>query len=77
MFKDLRNVIYDKTLKITVLENKVDINNYEEVLIFEENQILVATKNKTIRIKGENLIISRLLENELLIEGKIKTVEFG
>lgn len=77
MFKDLRNIIYDQKFKITILENKVDINNYQEILVFEENQILVTANNCVINIKGQNLTISRLLEHELLIEGKIKTIEFG
>lgn len=77
MFKDLRNVIYDKKFKVTILKNKVNINNYKEILIFEENQILVRAEESSVKVRGENLTINRLLENELLIEGKIKTVEFG
>lgn len=77
MFKDLRNVIYDKNFKVTILENKIDINNYKEILVFEESQILVSTKKYLVKVKGEGLTINRLEEEELLIEGKIKTVEFG
>lgn len=77
MFKDLKNIIYDKKFKVTILKNQVNINNYKEILIFEESQILVSTEEYSVRVKGENLTINRLLENELLIEGKIKTVEFG
>lgn len=77
MFKDLKNIIYDKKFKVTILKNQININNYKEILIFEESQILVSTEEYSIKVKGENLTINRLLENELLIEGKIKTVEFG
>lgn len=77
MFKDLRNIIYDKEFKVTIFKNGVNINNYKEILIFEENQILVSTNEASVKVRGENLTINRLLENELLIEGKIKTVEFG
>lgn len=77
MFKDLKNIIYDKKFKVTILKNQININNYKEILIFEESQILVSTEEYSVRVKGENLAINRLLENELLIEGKIKTVEFG
>lgn len=77
MFKDLKNIIYDKKFKVTILKNQININNYKEILIFEESQILVSTEEYSVRVKGENLTINRLLENELLIEGKIKTVEFG
>lgn len=77
MFKDLKNIIYDKKFKVTILKNQININNYKEILIFEESQILVSTEEYLVKVKGENLTINRLLENELLIEGKIKTVEFG
>ncbi len=77
MFKDLKNIIYDKNFKVTVFKNKVNINNYKEILIFEDNQVLVTTIEDSVKVKGENLTINRLENNELLIEGKIKTVEFG
>ena len=77
MFKDLKNIIYDKKFKVTILKNQININNYKEILIFEESQILVSTEEYSVRVIGEHLAINRLLENELLIEGKIKTVEFG
>ena len=77
MFKDLKNIIYDKKFKVTIFKNKIKINNYKEILIFEESQILVNTEEYLVKVKGENLTIICLLENELLIEGKIKTVEFG
>ncbi|MGN0992978.1 MAG: YabP/YqfC family sporulation protein [Bacilli bacterium] len=77
MFKDLKNIIYDKKFKVTILKNQININSYKEIMIFEENQILVSTEEYLVKVKGENLTIIRLLENELLIEGKIKSVEFG
>lgn len=77
MFKDLKNIIYDKNFKVTILKNQININSYKEIMIFEENQILVSTEEYLVKVKGENLTIIRLLENELLIEGKIKSVEFG
>ena len=77
MFNDLKNIIYDKKFKVTIFKNKININNYKEILIFEESQILVNTEEYLVKVKGENLTIICLLENELLIEGKIKTVEFG
>lgn len=77
MFKNLTNVIYDKTFKITVLKDKINITNYQEILVFEDETILVKTTEKLIKIKGENLIINRLYNKELLIEGKIKNIEFG
>ena len=76
MINDLKKVIFDKEFKVTVFQKKININNYVDILIFEENQILIKTEQCLVKIKGSNLSIIRLLENELLIEGKIKSVEF-
>lgn len=76
MFKDIKNIIYDKNFRITIFKNKININNYYEILVFEDNQILVKAEF-LIKIKGSNLVITRLENNELLIEGEIKNIEFG
>lgn len=77
MFRELKNIVYDKTFKVIILENKINIINYTEVVIFEDERIVIKAKNKLINIKGKNLIINRLEENEILVLGKIKSVEFG
>ena len=77
MFRELKNVIYDKTFKVIILKNKVNIVNYTDILIFEDETILVKSLDNIVKVKGSNLVINRLYNKELLIEGKIKTVEFG
>ena len=54
----------------------VDIENFDEIDHFDDNKIMVRYNNKIIIVKGINLIISKLLENELLISGKIDGIEF-
>ena len=77
MFRELTNIIHDRTLKIMFIDNCININNYDEILAFDENQVLVKTKSKTINIKGSNLSITRLEDNEVKIEGIIKTIDLG
>lgn len=77
MFRDLTDIIHDKRLSITLIDNFININNYDEILIFEDNQVLVKAKNKFVRIKGECLSITRLENNEVRIEGKIKSIDLG
>lgn len=76
MFRELTKMVYDNTFKVTVLKDKVNIINYDEILIFESETILVKTKECLVKIKGEHLTINKLYNNELLIEGQIKTIEF-
>lgn len=77
MFSSLTDIVRDSKIKIIICENKVNIINYEDILIFEDNQILIKTKYKTIKIKGENLVITKLELSEALIEGKIKSIDMG
>ena len=77
MFRDLTNIIHDKTFRILILNNTMNINNYEDILIFEDNQILIKSNNKLIKIKGNNLSITRLENKEVQIEGKIINIELG
>ena len=76
MFKQLTDIIYDKKLKLIVFENKVNINNYEDVLIFDDTKVLIKTKTKNVKITGSDLVISRLENKEVLIEGEIISIEF-
>ncbi len=77
MFKDITRVVYDKTFKVVVYKDKINIINYAEVLAFDEENILIKTNEYLVKIKGMNLAISKLYNEELLIEGKIKMIEFG
>jgi len=77
MLKNLRSIVYDETFKIIVLKNKINIINYDDILIFEDERILVKTRESIIKVTGNNLTINKLYNNELLIEGKIETIEFG
>lgn len=76
MFRELKNVIYDKNFKMTILEDKISIKPFKDILTFEENELLIKTENKIIKIKGENLTINKLENYEILILGNIITVEF-
>ncbi len=59
-----------------VLTNKIDIVNYLDIDHFDDNKIIVRYNSGTIIIKGEDLIISKLLTDEILINGKIKNIDF-
>ena len=76
VIRSLKNYVFENKLKITILTDMVDIENFDEIDHFDDNKIMVRYNNKIIIVKGINLIISKLLENELLISGKIDGIEF-
>lgn len=75
MLRNLRTFINDNEWYINIYDGKVNVVNYDDVILLEDNRISIKYKKGTIIIKGENLSVNKLLENEMLIIGKIKSIE--
>ena len=75
MLRDLRNYILEDDFKMTYLTGKLDIVNYECIDHFDTDKIMIRYSSGVVIIKGENLIISKLLTDEVLISGTIKNIE--
>ena len=71
-----RNYIYDKRFQVYIFENKINILNYNNIISFTDKKIIIDIDKNIITISGSDLIISKLLDDELLIEGLIVNVEF-
>lgn len=76
IIKDMRNYILEQDFKLTYLKDKVDIVNYTNISHFDSNKIIINSLKQSIVISGENLFVSKLLIDELLIEGNIEKIEF-
>ena len=75
MIKEIMNYIKDDKFKIIFVNNSLDIINYDKLLEVKDNIITLEKENKLILIRGENLRIDKLLDNEILILGIIKKIE--
>lgn len=75
--RDMREYLFKDELEINVYLDKVDIVNYKELGEIDNNKITIYYDNGKITINGSNLTISKLLNNEVLIIGKINNVELG
>lgn len=75
MLRDLRNYILEKDFRINYVLNKVDIVNYECIDHFSDDKVMIRYNDGVVVIKGERLIISKLLDDEILISGTIKAIE--
>ena len=75
MLDRLTNYINDNTFRFTVYENTIHIINYKRILILEEDKISFQSKNQKIKIEGEGLILKKILNQEMLIIGKIYKIE--
>ena len=71
----LDRYLIDKTYTITIKENEIYIINYIELEDFSDNKVVINHKKGKTIILGTNLIISKMLKDELLITGKIKNIQ--
>lgn len=76
LYQELRNYIDNQEFKLIISNNYLNIINYLKIIILESERIDILVPNKIIKIKGQNLKLMRLLNQEILIEGFIKDVEF-
>ena len=71
----IRSYVLDNELKITILKNKIDILNYIDIGHFDDEKIIIKTNYKDIIIKGNDLVVSKLMKDEILITGDFTNIE--
>lgn len=75
--KGIINYINDDDFKLLMINKKININNYTNILSMTDTRISLISKIGRIVIKGEDLIVKKLLNKEVLIEGNISSIEIG
>lgn len=76
MLNRLKNYINDNNWRINVFDRSVNIVNYIDIIILEENRISVKYQNGIITVTGDKLSVNKMLEQEMLITGDIKSIDF-
>ena len=56
-------------------KNRVLIENHKGILHYSENEILLNAKGMTVRILGDGIAISAMDKKDMLITGRILSVE--
>jgi len=69
------NYLNDQEYRIIIEKDYVNINNYIEILDFNSNIVSIKHNKGITKIKGKDLVVSKMLENEVLITGNIKEME--
>ncbi len=69
--------LYNREYKIIIKENSVNIINYDEIIDFNVTSISVKYRNKIIIVDGKNLIISKMIKDEVLITGEIIAIRIN
>ena len=74
MLDILNSALRGNDYYICLYKNNIYIYNYEEIINFNSDYILVKISNLNIKIKGSNLHILKMENHELLIRGLINGV---
>lgn len=77
MFDKIRSYINDDEWEINVSKNKVNIVNYLDISLLQEDKISIKYQEGFITIVGEKLSINKMLDSEILITGNIKSINFS
>ena len=71
MFQKLERRIFDRQYRLFLTEDFLNITNISKVLILAPTIILVAIGSIQIEIRGENLVLKQMMDDEILITGTV------
>lgn len=75
---DISDDIFFNSPRISLLSDReIRIENYLSVLLYENDQLIVKTKDNNITIKGEHLSIDIITDEEFTIKGRVFSLEFS
>ena len=70
----LESYLSDNEYRIILRNSGVNIVNYDEIINFSSTQISIRIKNKILIFEGNNLVITKMLDDEILITGNITNI---
>lgn len=75
MLKKIYEYVRDDEFRFTVFKDRIHIMNYFKILSLNSDYILVEDVDIKISIRGENLVLNRMLDDEVLVVGLVKSIE--
>ena len=72
----LDRFVSDNEYSIIYKNNRLNIINYSEIIDFSSSLISIRCKDRVYYIEGNDLVISRMMDNEILIDGNISVIRF-
>lgn len=75
IIQKMRSYLLDDELMINIYNDKVHLVNYQSIIHFDSNSVMIKCDKNNVVIKGHNLVVSKLMNNEVLVSGTIKELE--
>lgn len=76
LFNEMRSFILENEFSIHVYHHKMSVVNYESIGHFDSREVRIYHTNGELIVKGQELVVSKLMQEEILIEGMIQSIEF-
>ena len=77
LINKLDRYLENKNYEIIIKENSINVINFKEIIDFSMNKISLKCDEKIINVEGKNLIISKMIDDELLITGIIFNIRIN
>ena len=75
MLNKIKDYINDKEFRMTIFNDRVHIINYLRIISLEETRISFLTSKGRVIIKGNDLSLNKLLDDEVLVSGNVSNIE--
>ena len=75
MLRNIYEYIKDDEFRFTIFNNRIHIINYVKIVSLNSDFILVESNDRKISIKGEELVLNKMLDKEILVIGRINSIE--
>ncbi len=75
MLSRVKDYILDDEFRLTLLEHRFVAVNFTKILSLEESRVSFLTSYGRVVVKGENFVLQRLLEDEVLVGGCVEGIE--
>lgn len=73
----LDDYLNDREYKIIMKHNQINIINYDDIIDFSLTKVSIRYRKQIFIIEGMNLVISKMIDNEVLITGNISNVRIN
>ncbi len=75
MINKIREYLLEEEFTVNLFKNKINIVNYTNIDHFDINKVVIRYKEGILKIIGNDLVVSKLLNDEILIIGEIHKIE--
>ncbi len=75
MLRKVYEYIKDDEFRCSIFKNRIHVENYNDICSLSSREVIIKTSYSIFKIIGDNLVLNKLLDKEVLIIGEVKNIE--